>query len=86
MLDPYLEKDATIKLIYLNGKPWTRHEALIWLLALIVAVVLAVLIVMDILGAWALLVAPLLAVGVALMRFRAEKQGLDEGPGAPGSP
>jgi fatty acid desaturase len=79
-------KESTIKLIYFNGKPWTRREVLIWLSALILAVILGVLIVTNVLGSWALLVAPFLASGVGLMRFRAEKQRLDEGPEAPDSP
>jgi uncharacterized membrane protein YoaK (UPF0700 family) len=65
-------KESTIKLIYFNGKPWTRREVLIWLLVLIVAVILGVLIVTNVLGSWALLVASIFSLGVALMRYRAE--------------
>ena len=58
--------------MYLNGQWWTRIEVLMWLLALTVALVLGALVVTDVLGSRALLVAPLLALGVGLMRHRAE--------------
>jgi uncharacterized membrane protein len=64
-------KGTPTKIISFNGQLWTRREALIWLLALIVAIILGVLIVTNVLGSWALLVAPFLALGVGLMRYRA---------------
>ena len=67
-----LGKESVIKPIYLFGQPWTRREVLIWLSALIVVVVFGVLSVTNVLGPWALLVACVFALGVALMRYRAE--------------
>jgi hypothetical protein len=58
--------------IQFNGQPWTRREVVIWLLALIVAVVLGVLFITNVLGSWALLIAPFLGLGVGSMRYRAE--------------
>lgn len=65
------EKSA-IKLIYLNVQPWTRREVFVWLSALIVAVCFGVLFLTNVLGSWALLVAPILALGVGSMRYRNE--------------
>lgn len=65
-------KESTIKLIYFNGKSWTRREVLIWLSAMIVAVTLGVLFVTNVLGSWVLLVAPILIFGLVFMRYRAE--------------
>lgn len=67
-----LGKESAMKPIYLFGKPWTRREVLIWLSALIVMVVFGVLSVTNVLGSWALLVVCVFALGVALMRYRAE--------------
>ncbi|HXR59983.1 MAG TPA: hypothetical protein VN732_01525 [Solirubrobacterales bacterium] len=64
------KKDPT-KPVDFNGQRWTRREVLIWATALIVAGVVAVLIVTNVLGSWALFVAPVLALSVGLMRYRA---------------
>jgi hypothetical protein len=65
-------KESAIKLINFNGQRWTRREVLIWLSAMIVAVILGVLFATNVLGSWVLLVAPILTFGVVLMRYRAE--------------
>jgi uncharacterized membrane protein YdbT with pleckstrin-like domain len=71
MLDPMPRKKSAIKLTDFNGQQWTRREVFIWLLALIVAAMIGFLIVTNVLGSWALLIAPILALGVGLMRYRA---------------
>lgn len=67
--------------IQLNGQPWTRREVAIWLSALLVAVILDVLFVVDVLGSWVLLVAPVLTFGLVSMRYRAQAR-RDGGPEA----
>ena len=64
-------KGCAIKLFDFNGQRWTRREVLIWMAAMIVAVILGVLSVTNVLGSWVLLVAPILTFGVVLMRYRA---------------
>jgi hypothetical protein len=61
--------------IHLNGQSWTRREVVIWLSAMIVAVVLGVLFITKVLGSWVLLVAPTLSLGVVFMRYRADSPG-----------
>jgi hypothetical protein len=65
---------AVNEIHYFLGKRWTTLEIVLWLSALLVCVPLGLLAVTGVIGHWATLLAPLAGLGVALMRYRAEKR------------
>lgn len=67
-------RESVIKPVNLRSRRWTRHEVAIWFSALIVAITLDVLVLINVLGSWALAVVSVIALGVAVMRYRAENR------------
>lgn len=71
---PDSRKHPVIKFDYLQSRRWTPLEFGIWLSALIVTITLVVLVVTDVVGSWALIVASAIAAAVSLLRYRAETE------------
>jgi Flp pilus assembly protein TadB len=63
-----------IKVGYLQSRRLTPLEVGIWFSALIVAIILGILFVTKVVGTWVVLIPCGLAMGVGLMRYRAETE------------
>ena len=61
-----------MKIGYLQSKRLTPLEVAIWISALIITIILGVLFVTKVVGTWAVLIPGGLAMGLGLMRYRAE--------------
>ena len=61
-----------MKVDYLQNRGFTPPEVRICLAALIVTIILGILFVTKVVGTWVVLIQCGLAIGVSLMRYRAE--------------
>jgi hypothetical protein len=73
-LSANFREDPVNEIRYFNGRRWTRWELIVWLSALVVGLALGILAVTNVIGRWALMVAPAVGAAVGLMRYRAETE------------
>lgn len=65
---------------YHRGGWWTRLEAAIWLLALIIVITAGILVATNVVGPWALIISAAFVVVVSLHRYRVETKQTSETP------
>jgi hypothetical protein len=67
------QRSATFESTPSRAGKGSLREVTIWLLALIITITLGVLVLANVLGSWALIVPPFLALGVTLLLYQAER-------------
>jgi hypothetical protein len=72
--NPNSRKHPVMKGDYLQSRRLTPLEVGIWISALIVAIILGILFITKVVGTWVVFITAGLAMGVGLMRYRAETE------------
>lgn len=65
-------EEAMAKPSGLISHPWTRLEIAVWLSALVVVIALVVLVITNVLGPWAIILASVIGSAVGWMRYQRE--------------